>query len=240
MVDIPECTLSDGTTTQPQLGLFNLAFALGGENYEAGDAAACTINTVHSNTEIPVDAWAVIDFEGVIKMVDALGGVEMNIPQQIAAPKADLFLNPGIQTLSGKDALNFARFRTGLGAVTGSDPERIGRQQELMAAIFATALEKNLLTDVGELTSFIRAGAGSLTVDEDLKDITLIAGLAADLNRIGADNIVYVTVPWEPYSADANRLQWTADADRLFEAVANNESVSALNLPEQYLGGQSD
>jgi len=237
MVDIPECTRSDGTRTEPQFTQFNLAFALGGVDYDIGDAAACAINTVEAVTGVHVDAWAVIDFEGVVNMVDALGGVEMDIPARIAAPKADLFLDPGVQILFGKDALGFARLRTGQGTTTGSDYERIGRQQELISNIFDTALEKNLLTEVGQLTSFIEAGAGSLTVDVELKDPGLLAGLAADLNRIGSDNIIYVTVPWEDYPPNHNWGLWTPAAYELFDAVANDDPVSALDIEERYLGG---
>ena len=139
LVDIPSCKRSDGSESYPQYNaMFNSAFSIGGQTGEVSDAAACTQKTVESLTGVYVDDFVVVNMAGFVNMIDALGGVPMCIEEDIASPKAHLdLLTAGYHVLDGTTALGYARARTGTG-LNGSDTSRIGRQQELIAAVAQT------------------------------------------------------------------------------------------------------
>lgn len=227
-VKISDCTLFDGTPVPGWTGDFNIAFANGGKNGNAAEAAACVINTVEDLTGIYIDHYAVVDFSGFADMIDALGGVPMCIPTAISSKKARLYLEAGPQVLDGQTALGFARLRTAEeGGVSGSDLQRITRQQELLNQVAATALSKNLLTDVGALTKFVRAGAESMTMDPKLADTKYLLGLAYSLSGIDRDAIVFATVPWE-YTADRNDVLLLPEAEETWEQLRSDTPLTAV------------
>lgn len=227
-VDIADCTLFDGTPIEGSTADFNVAFSNGGRQGDPSEGAACTINTIESLTGIYIDHYAVIDFAGFANMIDALGGVPMCIPTAIDSKKARLHLEAGPQILDGKTALGFARLRTAeSGGVSGSDLQRITRQQELLNQIAATALSKNLLTDVGDLTHFVRAGAEAMTMDPELADTSYLLGIAYSLSGIDRDAIVFATVPWE-YTEDRNNVLLAAEAEQTWEQLRTDTPLTVV------------
>ncbi|MGE5704961.1 MAG: LCP family protein [Clostridia bacterium] len=89
------------------------------------------------NTKI--DRYMTIDFDGFRKIVDELGGVEINVKKRMkyTDPTDDTYidLQPGLQKLNGKQALDYARYRKSDLGREDSDYERIVRQQELIKAL---------------------------------------------------------------------------------------------------------
>lgn len=221
-VSIPSCPLPDGTWTQPRDFKFNQAFANGGATGDVGYGVACSIRTLESLTNVRVDGFVAVDFSGFIRMIDAIGGVEMCIPEAIDDRDAQLQLEPGLQVLDGEQALGLARVRKTIG--DGSDTDRIGRQQELLAATLRTVLDQNLLTDSPALFRFLDAATASLTTSGELGSISSLAGIAMSLREVDADDITFVTVPWAARGDGAN-VVWTAEADELFAAVAEDRPI---------------
>lgn len=201
--------------------MFNAAFALGGQNGSVTDAAACTQKTVEAATGVYIHHFVVIDMAGFVTMVDALGGIPMDIPQPIRSRKARLDLDAGHQVLDGRTALGYARARTGEG-LDGSDLGRIERQQMLLGATAQEVLRKNLLTDVPELLAFLNAAARSLTVSSKIAAIPDMAGLALSLQGISSENINFLTVPVAAAPSDPNRVVWTSEADDLWQALRDD------------------
>ncbi|WP_062312027.1 LCP family protein [Demequina rhizosphaerae] len=225
-VEIPECTYSDGSTIAGGYGDFNVAFSNGGARGDAGEAAACTIKTVEQMSDVRIDHYAVVDFQGFIDMVDALGGVPMCIPERIVSDKAHLELDAGPQVLDGETALAYARLRTAEeGDVSGSDLQRITRQQQLLEQVAATVFSKNLLTDTDELTRFLRAAAESLTMDPGLADTSYLVGLAYSVRNLTTDDIQFVTVPWA-YTDDLLNVEIQPEADDLWDDIRNDRAIS--------------
>ena len=141
LVSIPSCRMGDGTWTAPQYeAMFNSAFAMGADGGDLGTAAACTMRTVEELTDVYIDDFVIVDFAGLINVIDALGGVPMCIPEPISDRRAKLELEAGEQVLDGRDALGFARARYNVPGSDGSDIDRIGRQQQLVGAIAREAL----------------------------------------------------------------------------------------------------
>ncbi|GAA1628662.1 LCP family protein [Georgenia ruanii] len=196
LLDIPACTLPGGTQTRAERGaMVNSAFSIGGQTGDVGAAAACSIRTVEKLTGIYVDDFVVVDFAGFTRVVDALGGVPMDVPQAIDDKEADVKLAAGCQVLNGHDALGFARVRKSVG--NGSDISRIGRQQDLVAAIAREALGKNLLTNPPALYRFLDATTKTLVTGPEIGQLSTMAGLANSLRRIAPENIVFTTMPFE-------------------------------------------
>ncbi len=135
---------------------------------EGGDAGAVALReTVSILLGIPVHYYAVVDMAGLINLVDALGGIKLNVKERVrvelSPPTADedwrvYDIKPGIQELDGHEALAFARSRTGT-----SDYDRMRRQRCVLMALLrqngvaelvlrfpavAQAIRDNLKTDI--------------------------------------------------------------------------------------------
>lgn len=98
-----------------------------------------TIETVEDLLEIPVDYYVRLDFEAFMEVVDALGGIEVEVPytftEQDSKDRANAIrLEKGLQHLNGEEALALARTRK-----KDSDIERGKRQQEIIKAIIKKA-----------------------------------------------------------------------------------------------------
>ncbi|ROS78579.1 LCP family protein [Cellulomonas sp. PhB143] len=224
MVDRPECTTSKGTKIPGGRDLFNSAFAYGADRGgDIASAAACSMNTISSETGLYIDDFVVVDFSGFEKMVDAVGGVPMCIPEAIDNKKADLKLKAGEQTLDGKEALGFARARYGIG--DGSDLSRIGRQQQLLAATMSQVLSKNLLTDAPALYKFLSAATASLTVSDGLGSVPDLTGLAYSLRGVRADSITFMTIPNAADPSNPNRVVWTPEADDVWQNLVDDKPI---------------
>ncbi|MCM3534326.1 LCP family protein [Cellulosimicrobium funkei] len=230
-VDVPACTTTNGKKTAPANTRFNAAFADGATvGGDVDSAAACTVQTVESLTDVYVDGFVVVDFAGFQNMVTAIGGVPICIPEAIDSPKADLQLAAGWQTLDGAQALGFARARYGVG--DGSDLSRIGRQQQLLAATVNQVLSKNLLSDLGQIYGFVDAGTKSLTMSDNLSSIPSLAGLAFSLQGATSGNITFMTVPNAPDPRDPDaKVVWTSEADELWAKVRADEPIVAPAAP---------
>ena len=241
-VKIEDCLLSDGRTIRGWTGKFNIAFANGGKG-GAGDAAACTIRTVEALTSIFIDHYVVVDFTGVINIVNSLGGVPMCIPNNVRSDKAGLNLKAGPQVLNGYNALAYARLRTADNkdsGVNGSDLQRIERQQDLIAAIMEKVLSQDTLTDVGKITNVLDATFESMTMDPELANFNYIVGLAYSLKDIDPDNITFATVPWE-YTDDFLDVLWVEPAaTQMFDDIRYDRGITGTTVASSSHAGDVD
>ncbi|WP_062108542.1 LCP family protein [Bacillus niameyensis] len=142
-----------------------------------------TIKTVENLLDIPVDYYVRVDFEAFMQIIDALDGVEVDVPYTFSEQDSNdragaITLEEGLQTLNGEEALALARTRK-----KDNDIERGKRQQEIIKAMMkkaasGTALPKygqiidaigdNMKTDMTfeEMTAFIDYGiSGQLSIE---------------------------------------------------------------------------
>lgn len=228
MVQIENCERSDGTSQRGWHAEFNVAFANGAANGNNADGAACTVKTIEALTNVYIDHFAVIDFVGFRDMVNAVNGVPMCIPVEYADAYSGTYLSPGPQVLNGDQAISYVRMRKGKN-VTGSDLDRIDRQQEFLKNLARKVLSAEMLYRPQEVTNFIKAVADSLTVDEKLGDVNYLGGLAFSLRHLDPGNgIVMATAPVETYPADHNRVQFSRKAPAIWEALRNDQPIAPL------------
>ncbi|MFW5470872.1 LCP family protein [Knoellia sp. CPCC 206435] len=191
------------------------------QNFNTG-GPGCLIRTIEGNTDIFVNHFAVVDFGGFKDMVQALGGVPVCTPVDIDDPKAGLRLSAGRHRLNGEQALGYVRTRYSVG--DGSDIGRIKRQQAFMSSVAQEATRSSLLLRPDKLLRFLDAATRSLTTDPDF-GLGQMRDVAESVKGIGVDKIQFVTVPTEPYPADANRVQWAPAANTLWAAIRDDRDL---------------
>lgn len=242
MIEQPACQVGeDKYSAASNYAMFNQSFSTGWD--QGGDyvfAAACVQSTVQHNTGITIDHSVIVNFEGFVNMVEALGGIEIDIPETIFSPKAgNLCLVEGSQKIDGKTALKLVRARsgTGWGLEIGSDLKRIERQQAVLSATVETALKTNLVTDLDKLTGFVTASLKSLTVDSDF-DANAIIALAWALKGIDLDNVEFYGTPVVTDPQNKNRVVWSAEASDYWSQLKLDEPITSPEPEEATNDGE--
>ncbi|MCM2579212.1 LCP family protein [Streptomyces meridianus] len=129
------------------------------------DGAPLLVRTVEYNTGLKIDHYAEIGFGGFAKIVDAVGGVEMNLPRAIKDEKSGADLRAGKQTLDGSQALAFVRTRY---ALAQSDLDRTKNQQKFLSALANQTATPSTLLNPFKLYPVMGAGLDTLVVDKDM------------------------------------------------------------------------
>ncbi|MFC4630404.1 LCP family protein [Promicromonospora alba] len=236
LVEIPSCELPDGSESGASYGMFNSAFTIGGGAEEdLTYAAACAISAVQSLTDVPVTNHMVVQMDGVVDVVDALGGVRMCLPEPLVQDPAygRFELPAGEQTLDGRQAIGFLRARhgTGLGLEQGSDLTRIARQQAFVDSLVRQVLDQNVVTNSPQLYRTIRAVLGAISADPSLADPAALAGLAFSIRDIDPASIVFTELPVVAAPTDPNRVVWTEDAAAIWARLAADEPPPGHETP---------
>ncbi|MFG6114711.1 LCP family protein [Halobacillus sp. MO56] len=115
-----------------------------------------TIEAVEGMFHIPVDYYVRLNFNSFVEVVDALGGIEYDVPFEIKEQNSDdqleaIHLKSGLQELNGEEALALARTRK-----YDSDLARGQRQMELIQAIVQKAKKAEAINDYGNLIDSIK------------------------------------------------------------------------------------
>lgn len=146
LVSIPRDAYVDIVTTDGEFkDKINHAYAYGGID--------TTIATVENLFDIPIDYYATINFDGIEDLVDAVGGVEVDVLIPVSGrATGNVELEPGVQTLNGKEALAYARMRK-------DDPEgdvgRAKRQQQVLEAIINEATTINSFAKLNRIMNAV-------------------------------------------------------------------------------------
>lgn len=215
IIDRPDCLVDGEVVPGEEDVLFNTAFTVGGSQ--------CTIQTVEALTDIYIDHFITVDFEGFKDMVDAVDGVEVCIPRDVDDDEHDIHFEAGTQVLHGQQALDYVRERYVL-SVTG-DIGRMRRQQAFIASMVNKVMSAGTLSRPDRVYDFLYAVTDSIAVDEDLDSIAALADLAMQFQDTGLAHIKFVTVPFEEYEPDPNRLVWAPEAENLWDRIRADEPL---------------
>jgi LCP family protein required for cell wall assembly len=220
MVTRPDCKDKAGhVISGGEDQIFNAAYSLGGP--------ACTVEQVESLTGIYIDHYVSIDFNGFKDMVDAVHGVTVCIPEDVNDTAHHITLSAGTQELSGQQALNYVRERYALS--TNSDIGRMKRQQAFIASMVNKVVSAGTLTRPTRVYNFLKAATASIVTDPGLSSLGKLVNLALQFRRTNLDDISFITVPFEAYPPDPNRLQWSPAAKGLWQVILNDKP-----LPKKY------
>ena len=216
MVQRPDCTKEDGTTVPGELAMFNTAYA------EAGPG--CTQRTVEQLTGIRVDHFVVVKFDGFKYMVNALGGVPICVPEEVNDDIGKIHLAQGAYDATGDQALDYVRLRHQLSE--NGDIGRMKRQQVFLASMANKAISAGTLANPVKLYKFLDAATKSLITDPSLANVKDLGNMANQVRNIGLKNIQFITVPWETYQPDHNRVVWAPEANRLWRLLRNDKELT--------------
>ncbi|HEX6254754.1 MAG TPA: LCP family protein [Euzebyales bacterium] len=168
-------TLCDGSRQR-----INAAWYVGGPD--------CLVETVRDFAGLQIDHYVQVNFEGFVKIVDAVGGVEMYLEEPMQDSKAHVDLPRGCVSLDGRDALGFVRSRM------DNDFGRIARQQRFLKELADRATSVSVLANPVRLFQLVDSVGELLTVDEGL-GIGTMREFALTLRDVGAGDISMGTIP---------------------------------------------
>ncbi|MBQ8248925.1 MAG: LCP family protein [Clostridia bacterium] len=149
-----------------------------------------TVEILEKNLCVQIDGYAIVNLEGFRNIINAIGGVYMDVPYEMEYddPDQDLYIHlaPGPQTLNGAQAEMFVRYRSGY--VQG-DIGRVNAQKIFLTALFKQ-LQNNLTistvpTIVDQLLKYV-------TTDVPLTDIVFYA---KELLKVDMENVSMMTLP---------------------------------------------
>ncbi|MET9452266.1 LCP family protein [Streptomyces cinerochromogenes] len=216
MTKVPACKDSEsGRTTSGYYGQINSALQYG---------PACQVATVHRLTGIPIDHFVKLDFSGVVKMSDAVGGVSVCVSDDVYDTYSHLKLSKGAHTLKGVAALEFVRSRHGFG--DGSDLGRTISQHIFLSAMIRKFKSAGTLTDPTAVYDLADAATKALTVDDGLGSVKKLISLADDVNKVPTRRITFTTMQTAPDPDDNDRVVVGSGAQSLFATIADDQSLT--------------
>jgi LCP family protein required for cell wall assembly len=190
-------------------GRINTAYFLGERDRLPGGGPALAVETVENFLGVPIPYYVQIDFNAFVRFIDELGGVEINVPEEIRVdPIAwepgesnTVLLEPGPQVLNGDVTLAYARARK----TEGGDFDRAKRQQQVAIAIRDRILSLEMIPTLvakapnlyAELSSGIRTNLsldqmlslGMTAIKVDRENIR--KGVIAPPNMVTLERVIY-------------------------------------------------
>lgn len=125
-----------------------------------------TMTVVRDFLGINLDKYMVISFEAVIEGIDALGGMDVDVSQDVAGAMG---INPGIHTMSGDEVLKYVRFRKGY---QNADLGRINTQQDFLKQFIKEATKP---TNLPKLPKVYAAMKPYIKTNMNIKDLSSLA-----------------------------------------------------------------
>ena len=159
-----------------------------------------SIETVEDLLEVPVDYYVKMNFDAFIDVIDALGGIEAEVPYKLLEKdendRRTVQLQPGLQELNGREALALARTRK-----LDNDIERGKRQQMILSSIIKKASSASSFTKYGDVIEAVGDNMKTdLTFDEMKSFFEYIKGGIPQIDTLtldGYDDMSTGTYYWK-------------------------------------------
>lgn len=196
MLSIPRDTR---VKVKGKLDKINAAYAYGGIDL--------TKKTVSEFLDIEIDRYVIVDFVSLVKLVDEVGGIEVDVPVRMYVPLEGIDLKPGLQHLNGEQVLAYSRFR---GTIEG-DIGRVKRQQQVITLL---AEKLTSLKNIAQLTQLIPIYKEEVETDLSIKEMIALARITPDVLDKGINTQVLPGANkkidglwfWEPDLAALDKL----------------------------------
>ncbi|MET0865787.1 MAG: LCP family protein [Nakamurella sp.] len=226
MIDAPTCKTWDAATGQLSDSNYpvsdgdkwhiNSAYSVGGPQ--------CSVRAIQDLTGLKIDRVIGIDFAGFENMVDALGGVTVNVCGPIIDGELGVVLGEGgVQTIQGNTALSLVRARKVEGD-TDSDLARIRRQQIVLSAILQQVTSAGTLLNPAKLDAFLQAFVSNTFTDNvTIEDLVT---LAQSFGTLDPSRVTFFTLPTVPSVYDPDALDPDeTKAPAVFSALVNDQPL---------------
>jgi LCP family protein required for cell wall assembly len=142
---------------------------LWGELAKKGTGPDRVKQTIHYNLGIPIHYYVRVDFQGFIKIIDAVGGIDVDVD----CPLPDIDLAAGIHHMNGQQALRYARSRK-----STNDFDRGRRQRKVLMALWEQGLTLDIIP---KLPSLWRTMADTFQTDLPLDQVINLAYMGVQL-----------------------------------------------------------
>ncbi|HEY5835047.1 LCP family protein, partial [Streptomyces sp.] len=227
-VDIPECTDPKTGRTYPAANtIINESLGHGG--------AGCTLATVQNLTGVYIDHWLTIDFSGVVKMADVVGGVPICVKYPVwdhptpAQPGGSglKLKKAGKQTVYGKTALQWLRTRHAF----SDDAGRAKAQHMYMSSLIRQLRRQNLFTNPGRLNQIATTAMSAFEVSEEIGTPKKLYDLGMQLKTVPPNRITMLTMPRIADPQDANHYRPAQDAAQVWSLLRNDVAMDANGKP---------
>lgn len=195
----------------------NAAYSWGGPSL--------TVETVEQLLDVPMDHTVIIDFEGFVKVIDALGGI--TVYNRHESTNGGFHFDKGDISLNGQEALMFVRERYDL---PSGDFDRAERQRDVIQAVVKKLASAGTLADPGKFRDAVTSLGPNFTVDEGLTNDAIIDLAMNSQDALG--NIRSMVFPnlgpgWSP-----NGKQSIVNLD--FDAVAELATAMRDDTVDEY------
>lgn len=164
--------------------------------------------------EVPIDRYVRVNVQGIEKLIDALGGVSVYVPQDMkyTDESQHLFidLKKGQQLLDGNKALQFLRFRYD----EFGDIGRVQRQQMLMRAIVEQSLNPKVLVKIPDILTVIQS---HIDTNLSVEELVALAGFAAQQKR---SDVQMLMLPGDFGFDQEKKISYWIPFKRQIEALA--------------------
>ena len=192
-----------------------------------------TIEAVTRLTAIPINYYVEFTFETFREVVDALGGVDFDVPQNMnyddPAQDLHIHLKKGFQHLDGDKAEQLVRFRK----YPMGDIDRVAVQQKFVKALFEQKLNSSML---GKLPDLFKVLQKDVKTNFKLSDVTRYALNLADLS---SENVTAYSLPGEADSISYGASYWVADMEKLRILIEETFGYDASSITIHSADGKS-
>lgn len=162
-----------------------------------GMGIALTKQTIENITGLDIHYYFKIDFDGFKKIVDAIGGVRIDVPIELTDYEypdnnfgyQTIHFDQGLQTLNGEQALQYARSRHAAGS-QGSDFARAKRQQQIIKAFQAKVMALSTLLNPNKLLSIAEIIGKYIETDMQIWELYKLYDTAKDYNVDDVNQVV--------------------------------------------------
>jgi LCP family protein required for cell wall assembly len=159
----------------------NASYAFGGPSL--------LIQTVEQLTEVRIDHYVAIDFDGLIQVTDDLGGVDVQVAE--TSSNGPYTFPAGMNHLDGDQVRWYLAQRKGL---PGGDFDRVKRQQQYLRSMFSQLFSSDTFTGPGKLDAALLAVTSAVSIDDTLGNGDLLS-LAYSLRNVTPESIEFFTAP---------------------------------------------
>lgn len=187
----------------------------------AEDGPELLVRTVEHNTGLRIDHYAEIGFAGFANIVDALGGVELDIEKGFKDEKSGADFQAGKQTLNGEQSLAFVRTRY---AFAESDLQRTKNQQKFLSSLASQAATPSTVLNPFSLYPMLGAGLDTLIVDKDM-GLWDMGQMFFAMKGVNGGDGVSMNIPIS--GQRGGNLVWDkAKVQQLVKQIQNDEKVT--------------
>jgi LCP family protein required for cell wall assembly len=179
------------------------------------------VQTIEQLSGLTVNDYVEVNFLGFVKVIDALGGVNICLPFAVNDQYSGLHMSAGMHHVNGITALEFARDRHSFAT---SDLARIQDQQQLISSALSEGLKSGVLANPVRLESFLSATSAAIRVDQGFN----VVSLADELRGISPGDVTFTTVPL----ANTNYQTPTGESAVLWNQSAASALFSKLKTDQ--------